>query len=120
MERDLTLVRDILEAVAAHPKPVGWVPLNIPNRTADEISYHVKLMVDADLVEAKDVSTTTLFSWKPQRLTWQGHEFLDAVRNETVWNRVRKVIQDKGGNASFEVVKELAIQISKSYFLGGS
>ena len=66
-----------------------------------------------------DVSAQNDYCWKAGNLTWQGHEFLDTITNQTVWNRVMSKLQDKGGSASFEVVKALAIEISKQYFLEG-
>ena len=57
------------------------------------------------------------FEWQPKSLTWEGHEFLDAVRHETVWAKTKEVVKSKGGSVSFEVLKELAIQTFKSTFL---
>lgn len=50
-------------------------------------------------------------------VTWAGHEFLDTARNETVWTRTKELVKEKGGSASFEVVKALATQVSLA-FLG--
>jgi hypothetical protein len=76
------------------------------------------------LVEAENLSSFgDSLEWRAQSLTWGGHEFLDTVRNETVWKRLLQRVQERGGTVSFEVMKELAIQISKAYFLepgGGS
>ncbi|EOV9525803.1 DUF2513 domain-containing protein [Bacillus cytotoxicus] len=27
--------------------------------------------------------------WIYSSLTWEGHEFLDAIKNDTVWNNVK-------------------------------
>jgi hypothetical protein len=110
MKRDLDLVRKILFEVEKSPTPWGWVNLQIPGYSDEEISYHVKLLADAGLVQAKDLSSTAGFSWKPTALTWEGHEFLDAARNETVWNRTKEEVKQKGGAVSFEVLKHLLIK----------
>jgi hypothetical protein len=34
----------------------------------------------------------------PKRLTWNGHEFLDAVRDDEVWRRTKEGAR-KAGNA---------------------
>ena len=44
------------------------------------------------------------------------HEFLDAIRNDTVWNKVKATVKEKGGAIPFEVLKLLAIQAAKSVF----
>ncbi len=50
-------------------------------------------------------------------MTWEGHDFLDAIRNDTIWNRVKATVTEKGGGASVEVMKEIAIQIGKRYLV---
>ena len=42
------------------------------------------------------------------RLTWEGNDFLDAVRDESIWKRVRSTIGKITGGASFEVFKTVA------------
>ncbi len=119
MKRDMDLARQILEQIEASSTVGGWIQLSIPDRTSDEVSYHIKQLNQAGMIDADDVSTMSGFDWRAKGLTWEGHEFLDNVRNETVWRRVKATIQDKGGTASFEIIKELAIEIAKSVFLPG-
>lgn len=49
------------------------------------------------------------------RLTWQGHEFLDSIRNDTVWNKTKDSFVSKGVSMTFELVKSAAIDITTSY-----
>jgi hypothetical protein len=44
MKRDMTLVREILLAVEAFPEGSGWVDIRSADHSAEEISYHVKIM----------------------------------------------------------------------------
>jgi hypothetical protein len=117
MKRDMQLVREILLAVEQDTEPVGWIKdLSIPGREPAEISHHVKLLHQAGLLEAKDLSTLTTFEWAPQQLTWSGHELLDAIRHDTVWKKVTSIVVDKGGSIPFEILKELAIATTRTYF----
>ena len=116
MKRDMELVRQILFALEEHDKPGDWCIVTIEGRSAIEISYHVKLLNDAGYLEAEDISTSDGFAWRPTSLTWQGHEFLDAVRNDTVWNNTKKAVADKGGSIPFELLKELAIGFARAHF----
>ncbi len=68
---------------------------------------------DAGLVEAKELSTFGSSCWRVKGLTWAGHEFLDAARNDTVWNKTKEIVKDKGGSVPFEVVKDIVIEIAK-------
>ncbi|WP_265754876.1 DUF2513 domain-containing protein [Avibacterium sp. 21-594] len=38
-------------------------------------------------------------------LTWQGHEFLDKIRSDTAWNKIKQIIKTKGIDLSFEAIK---------------
>ena len=49
-------------------------------------------------------------------LTWQGHEFLDAIRNDTIWNKTKNVVAERGGAIPFELIKELAIKLARTAF----
>lgn len=116
MKRDMELVREILLKTEAYPEGSGWVDLHIDGPSAEIVSYHVKIMAEAGLLEAHDLSTMGNFSWKPGALTWHGHEFLDAVRNDTVWKKTRELVKDKGGSVPFEVLQALVIKVAGSFF----
>ena len=42
------------------------------------------------------------------RLTWEGHEFLDQIRDDTVWNNTKKTIKEKALPFVFDVVKSIS------------
>jgi hypothetical protein len=48
------------------------------------------------------------------RLTWAGHEFYEAARNQTIYNRAKEVILEKGGSLPFVVLNELLISLVKN------
>lgn len=104
MKRDMDLVRDIMLAVEASDKnPLGWVELDHLGRPESEIGYHVVLMEEAGLIEARELNTMARYLSLPKRLTWRGHEFLDAIREPEVWRRTKGGLA-KVGNASIEFV----------------
>ncbi|WP_019518458.1 DUF2513 domain-containing protein [Aggregatibacter actinomycetemcomitans] len=47
-------------------------------------------------------------SYAALSLTWQGHEFLDKIRNDSVWNKVKSTVQSKSLDLSFDVIKQVA------------
>jgi hypothetical protein len=70
MRLDPNLVREILLQLEGGP-PIddhGWPKLDLPGRTDAEISYHVRIMHDALLIEAHDVTTAATppgqFEWR--------------------------------------------------------
>lgn len=48
-----------------------------------------------------------------KRLTWNGHEFLDTIRDAEVWKRT-KAGAEKAGNASVSFLWELAKAYGKN------
>jgi hypothetical protein len=56
---------------------------------------------------------------RPSRLTWAGHEFLDARRKDALWQKVKAVALQKSGGLGFEVLKQLATKLAIETALGG-
>ncbi|WP_404443478.1 DUF2513 domain-containing protein [Sutcliffiella horikoshii] len=117
MKRDMELIRTILISIEENNSQMGWIDLDIPEYEDDMISYHVELLNNAGFIEAVDLSSMDGYEWKPKKITWNGHEFLDSIKNDTVWNEVKEQVKEKGGNISFEVLKALALQVSSKLFL---
>jgi len=116
MKRDMELVRSILKQVEA--KDPGFsTAWEYPDHTQDEFFEHVKLLNDAELLEAEivPIDRGTVYA-NPKRLTWQGHEFLDAIKSDTVWKNVKEAVKEKGGAIPFEVLKALALKAAMSLF----
>lgn len=116
MKRDMELVRKILLETEQYPKGTGWLNVEIAGYSKADVSYHVKILSQAGLLTAQDLTTRDGFCWMPTSLTWDGHEFLDAVRNDTVWTKTKDLVKEKGGSVPFEVIKALAIKFAGSLF----
>ena len=114
MKRDMDLIRKILLQIEEKHDGRNRVQIHsVEGHAVNEVSYHVGLLVDAGYVEAGTVSTLRATAYLIRGITWEGHEFLDAVRSENVWNRVQKKLKAIGGQASIVMVKQLAIDIAK-------
>jgi acetylornithine/succinyldiaminopimelate/putrescine aminotransferase len=48
-----------------------------------------------------------------RRLTWSGHEFLDAARNDTNWQKISKKIRGEGLTIGFELLKTVLVETAK-------
>ena len=83
MKRDMELVRKILlETEEASNNPIEWIALNIEGYDPEVISYHVKIMKEAGLIEAENLTTLSHFEWQPKSLTPMGKPPPLAVRLE--------------------------------------
>ena len=72
------------------------------------VSYHYNILAQAGLIEIEDNSSIGDIDYSAKSLTWQGHEFLDKIRNDSVWNKVKSTVQSKSLDLSFDVIKQVA------------
>ncbi|HXG10457.1 MAG TPA: DUF2513 domain-containing protein [Gemmataceae bacterium] len=104
MQRNMDLVRAILQRI--EDSPSGWAtePFGIAGFPPEQIGYHTHIMMEDGLIEGVDV--TTLDSKGPEAipraLTWKGHEFLDLARDQERWNQAKAII-GKVGSAPLSV-----------------
>ena len=116
MKRDMDLVRKILLHVEENED--GNISLAIPGYSQDEIYRHVELMKDKDLVDAAivlagDGAGHEILTCEVRRLTGAGHDFLDAVRSDTVWEQVKKLCLERTGGLTIELLMECLIRLGK-------
>lgn len=83
--------------------------------TVEERAYHVQLLLDAGLVEGMAIrgASGEFTGAAISRLTWTGHDFLDASRDDKTWNKFLGIMKDKGLSLTFDLTlawlkKELA------------
>jgi hypothetical protein len=122
MKRDMDLCRQILLDLEDNPEAVGWkgFTFEYEGRTYEEVSYHVMLLHEAGLIEAVSHSQGPgHINWTAKKLTWPGHEFLDASRKDSVWQKAKSTVLEKTGGLSFEVLKAVVVQLAKDAVLGG-
>jgi uncharacterized protein DUF2513 len=107
MKRDMDLMREILFEVEKWPFTGSFDTLAIPNHSEQEISYHVYLLADAGLIEAQPAATiaSSAQKWYPKHLTNEGHEFLDAARQDNTWAKAKETVSKSAGTVTLEALK---------------
>jgi hypothetical protein len=113
MKRDMDLVRSILLKIEEQPFTGAWVEISVDGYSPEEITYHIMLLAEADLIDADNVSDHDSILWMPIRLTWQGHEFLDAARDNNRWNKAKNTMEKFGGFV-FDIGKQVLLELIKS------
>ncbi len=112
MNRNMDLVRDLLLAIENDPKLDGKTvnvlnqpsDIGITDFTLEEIEYHLVMLIDQGLVDGKITPQMPIIFSK---LTWQGHDFIDAIRDPDVWQRTKEGAK-KAGGFSLELLSDLA------------
>jgi hypothetical protein len=103
MKRDMDIIRMILMQ-----QETGQAPPELAKYPEDLVVYNVALMKDAGLLVAEIRAD---HEGSPRgaviiRLTWAGHDFLDATRNDTVWNTAKEKILRSGASWTFDLLKD--------------
>ena len=116
MKRDMELIRKLLMMIEDSPDAYAPEITEAEGYSSDMVDYHKALLVDAGLVVGSEGQM--MGKQSPcvdlTRLSWAGHEFLDAAKEDTRWNKAMKLVRDKGGAITFEVLKALLTSLMKT------
>jgi hypothetical protein len=116
MKRDWDVVRRILLKLEELGNTASYLqPDGVNGYDHDLVSYHMQLLDEAGLIDADCIrGIGTPLTCLAKRLTWRGHEFLDQIRQDTVWNKVKGSAREKGLDLSLDVIVSLAKTIINS------
>ena len=109
----MELIRKLLLAVEKNPRE-----LQVEGYDVEEVGYHTLLLIEAGLLDGITSDTLDNTSIVPtfisvNRLTWDGHEFLDNIRKEEVWNTIKSEFKDASISTVFSVGKQLTENYAK-------
>ncbi len=115
MQRDMNLVRKILLALETSAHGHAPLGMEIEGYSEEQIGYHVHLLGQAKLLTVEVTTGWGSQSPKaiPTSITWEGHEFLDSARDETIWSKAMKKAGDVGGPLSLTVLKSVLDSLLK-------
>lgn len=110
MKRDMDLVRKLMIVIEDRCVPGALTPISVEGYSEDQIDYHIDLLKEVGFVDGS-------FFIKAQsreflgncHMTWAGHDFLDAIRDDAVWSKRKEKIIKFGVGAFFELVKTLGV-----------
>lgn len=73
-----------------------------------EVAYHIRMlhengMIKANILESSDGSNLILAALA-RRLTDSGHDFLNSIRNDNLWSKIKKHFKDRSVDMTIELV----------------
>ena len=108
MKRDWNLIRTVLQEVEGlSAKDRNGFAYTVTGDDTEK-AEHALLLKQAGFINAIDVGSFGGKTIMSPELTWQGHELLNAIRSEPVWERIKKLAKEKGLEMTLDVVKGLA------------
>ena len=83
-----------------------------------EIAYASKMAIEANLIEARIMDCDTcIIDIHYYGLSFEGHQFLDTVRENKIWTKTKRIISAAGG-ASLSIIKEIASNCITAFIKG--
>lgn len=111
MKRDMELIRELLLRIEAEHDT-----RSISGFTTDEIKYHKSLLIESALAEGVVLPNHSSSSGIPadvhiRKLTWDGHNFIDAITSDSNWQTVKELIRESGKQITLETVKAAILKL---------
>ncbi len=106
----MDLIRlQLLELEGEAPVP------ELTNYSEEQKVYHMALCIEAGLIDGEMVRDSNGYpaATAAIRLTWKGHEFLDAARNDKVWKKAGEHIKKSGVQVTMTLLEELLKKLLK-------
>ena len=101
MKRDNDYLRELLFKIQNADDDLFYAIITM-GMSPDERKehYHVQLLCDEGLLFQVSDSA--------YRLTSQGHDFIESIRDKGIWEKTKEAVAETGGNATLEMVKAIA------------
>lgn len=121
----MDLCRLILFKIEDEYRSTGLSNLQIDGYDIETIAYHCDLLFEAGLIKSykPTYANDGIYFFSVGALNWEGHDFLDKIRENTMWNRTKTNIKENALPMTLEVIKSVAtsfINSQLSKYLDGS
>jgi hypothetical protein len=102
MKRDMDLIRRILLSTESEDLD------SIQDVDGKTLAFHVALLEEAGLLKAylSYDGADLPVGFVIRRITWSGYEFLESVRDKTIWEKAKKYILKPGASWTFVILAE--------------
>ena len=110
----MELVRAILFAVEKLPAGKGTQTLTVDydGLTNATFAEHLDLLIDVGYIDGEiTILHDDDVAFYIEKLTWDGHDFLDAARNDAVWKKAMTKVKEAGGSITMDLMKALLTKI---------
>lgn len=119
MTRDDDLIRNLMLILEQANSYVND-NLVVDGYTRDQVAYHLGLVVRAGYAEgpqprysSSGSDPTIPLAVVVNRLSPAGHDFIAALRDDTVWAKVKERLAKVGGSASLDVISQVGASVAK-------
>lgn len=113
MKRDMDLVRKILFYIEENYRAgLGIINVKIDGYNNNVIYEHCKLIFQAGLIQSFDeCSTMSSCEFMVGNLSNAGYDYLDKIRENTIWNKTKEIIKKKGLPMIIDTIKTISTAV---------
>jgi repressor of nif and glnA expression len=109
MKRDWIIIRAILLKLEASPTATTVLKANELTEFAEqEVAYNMRLLHEAGYIKANIIETMSgggaIAAAIARTMTNSGHELLDTIRSDTVWEKIKDRFSANGLEMTFDLV----------------
>ena len=106
MKRDVELIRKILFYIEENYIPMEqFVNISIDGYDISLVKEHCFLAYEAGLIRKVEIGRTICMA---SSLTNAGFDFLDSIREESIWSKTKDVARKKGIPLVIDTIKTIA------------
>jgi hypothetical protein len=116
VKRDFEIIRLLMLQFESGEKPP-----KLNDYPEEEIVYNAALLIEAGLAKGSalyDASKGRDTGAVVERLTWAGHDFLDATRDETIWKKAREKVMKPAAAFTFGILLDYLKREAKRRIFG--
>lgn len=109
-------MRDVLLVVEDHLPLNDSLPMTdlislLPNYSEDELTYTCLKLKEGGFLNIFDIPVNRGFIvYEIQQLTYEGHQFLENIRDQSTWNKVKQKLPLLG-SSSVQAIMSVASQV---------
>jgi hypothetical protein len=119
MVRNWTIIRAILLKLEEAKTPNTVLNANnLPPFSEQDVAYNMRLLSEAGYIKANIRESSrgdgAIAAALARSLSNSGHELLDTIRSDTVWNKVQDKFKSSGVEMTFDLVLSVGKKIMES------
>ncbi len=99
-----------LEKNLTFDTPIYSPNIQIKNFSSKDINYTIAKLKEAGYINTEFDRGNNITNYYIQSITWNGHQFLDNIRDSKVWTLTQKIISGLS-SVSITMIENIAAQV---------
>ena len=110
MKRDMDLIGLILLEIEDKYSSTAIYDLAVDGYDTETVAYHCKILYEAGLISdyKAQYADNEIYVFGVGSLTWDGNDFLEKIRDDSQWKKVKETITKKGLPLVVDTIKSVA------------